>query len=444
MKRIIPLLCSGIFFVLPLSTVKGANPPISVQIQDSDCDTASKSLGILIEDLKKNTVTPKVKKTLLEILKNNIEKYAGDPEKCVMVNPDFVKLLSIDALGELKDPSSKRLFLSFLNYTSPYQPGDMRQRSAIALAKLKASDTVKEILNTARDKTTYLVGFRESETAAERPTIEDSIANENRDLRKDSYSYPILEALKIVSQKKDFDLIKNAIFEEQELSLQGKSNWNDPIRGDMLRIASSLNDSESLELINMHQYLPVMMKIKALAFIQSNKAVAPLSQIIEDTAKLGSDDIPLETKLAFVLLSRIKSKEAKAKIEFLSASSDPTVSFLAKLLLLRNRDKRGLAEIRNQILILPDKLKIEGMKFLSSIGDRNSIPIIKKIYALDNLKLKVYSIWALSNLKVIDLKEDALKLRDSINSREEEASKLNLKESIDDAVKSMGKAKKAY
>ena len=413
-------------------------------IQDSDCDTASKALVNLSDAIKKNSLSATYKKAVPEMLTKNIFEYAGDPEKCVLVTGDFIKVLSIDALGEFKDVKYKPTFVKLLDYLSEFQPGDVRQHAAAALSKMKAIETVPALVKSLRDKNTFLVGYKEIVPVVPLLSIDQTIDFEKRDLKKDPYSFPIIEALKNLSSKKDFDSIKNAITEEYDLSLQGKSNWNSNIRTDMLRIAASLNGDETLELIKMHKNLSDLEKLHAYAFIQNSKIIEPVGEIIAKASNIESYTLAPDINLSFFMLSKLRSKDSKAKILALAGSSNLVISYMANIFLAKKGDLKALAFIKSKILIVPDKLKIEGLKILAELGNRNSIPLIKTIFSEDNLKLKIYSIWTLANLKVVDLLTDSKALLEKIRDKDEKDADLNFRVTLKDSIGRMETSKPVY
>jgi hypothetical protein len=413
-------------------------------IADPDCDSASKSLSGLIEAIKKNSLSPKEIKSIPEELKANISGYTGDPEKCLMVTTDFVKVLSIDALAEFKDQRYKSIFEKALFSTSEYQPGDLRQHAAMALAKIKSQDSLKMLLKASREKTTYMVGYKEAMDEDTKYTIGQLLLVERRDLRQDPYSFPILEAIRALATKNDFVQIKSAINDEHELYIQGRSNWSNSVTEDMLRIAASLDPDQGFELVQTYRDLPAMARLRVFAFIQNSKIIDPLVEIIHSSLKIDSSDIPQEAKLAFLMLSRIKGAAAKAKIKELAGSADSQVNFMANVYLTHAKKTAPAKIIQSQMPLVPDRLKFEGLKVLGELGDRNVIPVIKGVYSQDNLKLKVFAIDALSKLKVTDFVSDAKKLKDKITEKEEDLAKLNLKGSLDDAIRLMEKTKPAY
>lgn len=416
-------------------------------IQSIDCDESSNALFNLIEDIQKGKVALSQRPPIATMLKNNIYKFSGDPEKCIIVNEDFIRVLSVDALGEFKSPSYKPTFIDLLGYLSQYQPGDIRQHAAMALAKMQAYDTVPALIRAIRDRRTFMTGYRESLETTAKPTIDESLTSERRDPRKDPYSYEILRALKSLARKKDYSLIKETILGEQRLVQERRSNWIGSISSDMIRIAAGLDQKDAFDLIVGQKNLSNMQKLRAFSFIRSDLIVPELSKIIKETAAPEDKDVPEELKLALAMLSSIKTRKSRDELTDLSKSMNQSVSFMALVYMsmLKKKDEEALKAIKAKIPFLPSGgLKIEAIKLFSVIDDRNAIPIIKEIYKEGNLKQKIYCIWALANLNVTDLKKDAEKLLSTLNPIDEANMGLDATNTLRKAIQRMETAKPAY
>lgn len=418
----------------------------SLEISDKDCDIASSALTNLMGDLKENALSAAEKAVYEKALKQNAVSYKGDPEKCIMVSQDFVRVLSIDALALYNDKRHSSIFKRLLFYTSDLQSGDIRQHAAAALAEIKAFGTYPDILKSSRDPQTFMVGYKKDNTdVLAKLTMKERIDMERRNLRLDPYSYPITKALKTLVKSRFLGITRSAIESENDLRKENKSAWNDQIRSDMLRVAASIDKSkEIIELIEQHSYLPMLDRLRAYAHIKNNLIIEPVSQIIRESAKLKSVFIPMEMKLAFYMLSKLKTKQAKREITELSLSEDPAVSFMAHVFMAKYGRKASLDEVKKRISEASDRLKIEGMKVLAQRKDRNSVPILKSIISTGDLKMKVSGIWCLARLGVIDPKYNAEKLIKKIKPKDEAGLELDLKGTLQEAIKFIEKVKPAY
>ena len=157
-----------------------------------------------------------------------------------------------------------------------------------------------------------------------------------------------------------------------------------------------------------------------------------------------TQDIPIENKLSLYMLTRIKSKKAKKAILDLSKETHATMSFMGHVFLALKGSEKALKEIQSKITLMPDRLKIEGIKVLVKRNERNSVPLIKEITSKGDKKIKVYGIWALAKLGVIDLKKKAEKLIKKIKPNDEKKANLNLKGSLKQAIDIIEKTKPAY
>jgi len=437
------LVTISLVILMTCSTATAKVDPFA-EIQNDDCDTASRALAGLIQDIKDEALKASEKRDASKVLKKNIQSYNGDPEKCVLVSPDFVRVLSIDALSEFKNKGNRHLFEKLLKYYSKYRAGDVRQHAALALAKIRAKSAVPKIMATARDKQTYRVGYRENIAGFEKPTIEQMLIQESRDLRMDPYSFPITESLQLLAKPNQYELFRKAIIEELNFKSENKSNWNQQVRTDMLRIAASLNPQDASKLITMHKGLSHLDKLLAYAFVRSDSIIHQLEQIINELSSRDSQSVPLEVKLAFYMLSNIKTAKAKTSLKSLSGSIDQTVGFMGKVFLAKKGDEKALKDIKAKLPMMPEKLKIEGIKTLAELGDRNSVPIIKSLYKAGSKRLKTYAIWALTILKVTDLKNETMKLMVEIKPSDERKAKLDMIGTLKKSATLMQKAKPVY
>ncbi len=439
MKILIYNLLISLFFI---SISQAAQGP-SFEINDTDCDVASRALSKLLIDVKENKLSPALKAVYPGLLQKNIESYEGDPENCLTTTEDFIKVLSIDALAEFKQKKYKSIFLKGLRHESN-QPGDIRQHSAVALAKIKAYDSYDDILQAVKDRTTFKLGYRESHPEIRTPTISDILNLEKRNLKNDVFSYPILGALIDLAESDDFDITEKAILRELKLKKSGRSNWTDIVRADMLRVAAKTGGKNAVKLIQKNSDLDAIYRLRAYAYIENNGIIEPVSSIIIDEARKDLADIPLNVKLAFNLLLKRKTKPSMLKIIQLSRHENSTVSFMAHVYLANTQSKESMEFIKTRIPGVSDRLKAEGFKVLAFNEQRNSVPIIKRLSQNAPLKLKVYGIWALAELGVIDPRMKAVDLINKITEQDENNAGINLRASLNETIEKIRKTRPAY